>query len=374
MQASDVLVIGAGAFGLWTALACLERGMSVTVIDERAPGAGASGGPVGALAPHAPERWSAKADFQLRALVSLPERIAALEARTGLATGYRRIGRAVPLADAAQRAQAEARIAAAARRWPGARMWIEERAPEAWPLAAPWGLQRDDLTARIDPAALCAALSVAVAQEGGRILPGLRARRVGPGWAQIGARRVRARAVVVAAGWRSFALLAPWLPGAGEPEHGQAALLAMRPPPEAFAIQARGLWIVPHARGVAVGSTATRRRADRRTDAALEAVIGRARALCPALEGAPVIRRWAAARPRAASRAPLVGPVPGAQGLFAATGGFKIGVAIAHAAAEALGAMIARQPHAMPDEFLPRNLPRAAAPWRRAERSEAPGA
>ena len=50
--ASDVLVIGGGAFGLWCARACLARGLSVAVADRsRAGGAqGASATPVGALA------------------------------------------------------------------------------------------------------------------------------------------------------------------------------------------------------------------------------------------------------------------------------------------------------------------------------------
>ncbi|MER2509538.1 MAG: FAD-dependent oxidoreductase, partial [Amaricoccus sp.] len=49
---AEVLVIGAGIFGLATALACARRGMSVIVADRAEPGAGASGGPVGALSPH----------------------------------------------------------------------------------------------------------------------------------------------------------------------------------------------------------------------------------------------------------------------------------------------------------------------------------
>lgn len=52
----DVLVVGAGIFGLSCAWACIERGLSVVVAERAAPGAGASGGPVGALAPHLPER------------------------------------------------------------------------------------------------------------------------------------------------------------------------------------------------------------------------------------------------------------------------------------------------------------------------------
>lgn len=43
---SDVVVIGAGAFGVWTALALIERGASVTLVDAHGPGnpLGSSGG------------------------------------------------------------------------------------------------------------------------------------------------------------------------------------------------------------------------------------------------------------------------------------------------------------------------------------------
>jgi hypothetical protein len=75
-------------------------------------------------------------------------------------------------------------------------------------------------------------------------------------------------------------------------------------------LYAEGLHIVPHADGtVAVGSTSEREWDDpTATDTQLDAVIARARAACPALRDAPVIERWAGIRPRARSRAPILGP------------------------------------------------------------------
>ncbi|HIF77741.1 MAG TPA: FAD-binding oxidoreductase, partial [Sulfitobacter sp.] len=61
----DVTVRGAGIFGLSVAWACALRGASVQVVDPAGPAAGASGGIVGALAPHVPENWNAKKAFQL---------------------------------------------------------------------------------------------------------------------------------------------------------------------------------------------------------------------------------------------------------------------------------------------------------------------
>ena len=52
MASVDVTVRGAGIFGLSIAWACVRRGASVRVVDPAGPGAGSSGGIVGALAPH----------------------------------------------------------------------------------------------------------------------------------------------------------------------------------------------------------------------------------------------------------------------------------------------------------------------------------
>ncbi|WP_412509844.1 FAD-dependent oxidoreductase, partial [Roseovarius sp. SYSU LYC5161] len=61
---ADITVMGAGIFGLSCAWCCLKRGARVRVIDPGGPGAGASGGIVGALAPHVPENWNDKKAFQ----------------------------------------------------------------------------------------------------------------------------------------------------------------------------------------------------------------------------------------------------------------------------------------------------------------------
>ena len=103
-----------------------------------------------------------------------------------------------------------------------------------------------------------------------------------------------------------------------------------------------GVYIAPHAGGrVAVGSTSERDYLDpSAADEKLEAVIERARTLCPALRHAPVIERWAGVRPRAIGRDPLVGRVPDAPGVIAATGGFKIGLALAHRVGASVAAMV----------------------------------
>jgi glycine oxidase len=69
----DLLIAGAGVAGLWLALKAVRAGLSVTLVERGNPGGGASGGFLGALMPHSPERWNGKKDFQFRALVDLED-------------------------------------------------------------------------------------------------------------------------------------------------------------------------------------------------------------------------------------------------------------------------------------------------------------
>jgi len=352
----DVLVIGAGAFGLSVARACLARGMSVCVAERQAPGAGASGGLVGALAPHAPEAWDALKALQFDALVAMPDAIAALEAEAGIETGYAQVGRVVRLADEAARARAEARAEAAAERWGQAgRMAVLESPPPAAVALfgdAPMGpVAWDSLTARISPRRYIEALAGAV-RRGGEIRTALTVENVMPGRALVAGEAIHARDVVLAAGPEALALAGR----TGMGVKGQAALLAAALPAETPVFTAPGLYVVRQGpRHVAVGSTSEPDWTDLRTDARLEAVIEKARCLCPALAHAPVVERWAGLRPRTPSRWPVFGPVPDRPGVHLATGGFKIGLGIAHIVGDRVATMIADGREASPESaaFLP---------------------
>ncbi|WP_118135783.1 FAD-binding oxidoreductase [Oceanicella sp. SM1341] len=354
----DVVILGAGVFGLWTAFAALGRGRDVLLVDRAGPGAGASGGVIGALAPHVPERWNAKKQFQLEALLGLGAALGEAEAAGGGSAGYGRIGRWQPLATPEARARAGARAGAAAERWGGA-AGMEILPPDAaagWldPAAAPEGIVADTLTARLDPAATCAVLARAVAARGGR-LRRAEAVSLGPEGVRLTEGRLRARQVVVAAGAESFALMAPLLGAlAGAAEKGQALLLDA-PAPALPLLYGDGTYVLPHATGgIAVGATSERAFTDPLgTDAQLDAVLERACRLCPAIRGAPVLRRWAGLRPRALGRDPMLGPLPGAEGVFAATGGFKISFGIGHAAGAAVAAQLDGEDPGLPPGFAP---------------------
>jgi glycine/D-amino acid oxidase-like deaminating enzyme len=336
----DVTVRGAGIFGLSVAYACLRRGARVRVIDPAGPGAGASGGVVGALAPHVPENWNPKKAFQLEALLMAADFWAGAEAASGRASGYGRTGRLQPLADAAAVELARAREEGARELWQGMATWQVIAAPEdGWSPPSPTGLLiRDTLTARLHPARAVACLADAVRALGG----------------EIAAEGPEAGATVWATGAAGLAALSRAFDRpVGTGVKGQAALLRHDAGAAAPQLFAEGLHIVPHDDGtVAVGSTSERDFDDpSATDAQLDAVIARARELCPVLAEAPVVARWAGVRPRARTRAPLLGAWPGRAGHFVANGGFKIGFGIAPKVGAALADLVLEGRDAIPDAF-----------------------
>jgi glycine/D-amino acid oxidase-like deaminating enzyme len=338
MARPDVTVRGAGIFGLAVAWACARRGARVRVIDPGGPGAGSSGGPVGALSPHVPEAWNAKKAFQLESLLMAPDWWAGVEAASGLPTGYGRTGRLQPLADAAAVDLARARASGAAALWQGHADWQvipatgagwEPRSPSGW-------LVRDTLSARIAPPRALAALVGAIAARGGAVLA--EGEAVGP--------------VIHATGVAGLeALSADLGRKAGAGVKGQALSLRCeaRAAPQLFV---DGLHIVPHADGtVAIGSTSETSWTDLGPNCQCDALLERAVAALPVLAGAEVIARWAGLRPRAVSRAPVLGAWPGRAGHFVANGGFKIGFGMAPGVAEVLADLVLDGRDRVPEAF-----------------------
>jgi glycine/D-amino acid oxidase-like deaminating enzyme len=338
----EIVVNGAGIFGLSIAWACIRRGARVAVVDPAGPGAGASGGLVGALAPHVPEGWNAKKAMQFESLETAGAFWAGVGAASGLDPGYARAGRVQPLADDAAVAIAQARAEGAARLWQGRHIW-EVVPADRFPglVKSPTGLVvHDTLSARLHPRHALGALLGALGAHG----------------VVVGAEPCRGDAVIHATGVAGLlqlnGLAGDRVVGAGV--KGQAALLAcdLRGAPQVYA---DGLHIVPHADGtVAVGSTSERAWTDATaTDAQLDEVIARARRACPALRGAAVVERWAGLRPRARSRAPILGPHPLHPGAFIANGGFKIGFGMAPLVAAMMADLVVDGVDRIPPDFRP---------------------
>lgn len=338
----DVTVMGAGAFGLAVAWGCASKGARVRVIDPNGLGAGSSGGLVGALAPHTPENWNDKKEFQFQSLTMAAGYWKSVEEAGRVSPGYAQSGRLQPVMNERGLELAKARCESAAELWRGQAQWQVIEAHEAgdWAPVSPMGfLIRDTLTARMNPRSAGAALAAAIQSKGGEIL--LEGRAEGK--------------VVWATGWQGLIELSGEVGRmVGNGVKGQSALLQLDRValPQIFA---DAVHVVPHADGtVAIGSTSEREFEDpSSTDDQLDDVLARARAAVPALRGAEIVERWAGVRPRAKSRAPMLGKHPTRPGEFIANGGFKIGFGMAPKVGQVMADLVLEGKDAIPEAFKP---------------------
>lgn len=339
MARVDVTVRGGGIFGLSIAWACLNRGAKVRVIETVALGAGSSGGVVGALSPHVPEAWNAKKAFQLDSLLLAADWWAGIEVASGLPSGYARLGRLQPLPDDRAVEAARRREGEAARLWQGRAVWrVVPATGTAWePQTATGWLIEDTLTARLSPRMGLAALAAALRAGGADMI-------IGDGKED--------GAVVHATGTAGLEDLSrAFGTKLGSGVKGQALSLRFDASerPQLFV---DGLHIVPHADGtVAIGSTSEAVWDQDGPDGQLDALLAKAVAAIPALSGSAVVTRWAGLRPKAASRAPLLGAWPGRAGHFVANGGFKIGFGMAPKVAEVMADLVLEGRDTIPPDF-----------------------
>ncbi len=337
----DITILGAGIFGLSIAWACQSRGASVRIIDPLGPGGGASGGLVGALAPHVPENWNEKKAFQLESLLMAGPFWAEVETVSGLSSGYARRGRIQPLLDARSLELAHARQHSAKDLWAGHAEWQvvgEEKIPFA--VASPTGFYvLDTLSACLHPRKACYALAKALQKKSAEIVPD------GP----------QAGIVVHATGVAGLEEMSRQMGlTIGNAVKGQAALLDFEASksPQIFV---DGMHVIFHEDGTtAIGSTSERLFTEpTATDALLEDVIRRAKEKLPVLAGANVIERWAGLRPRALSRAPMLGAHPVYSGQFIANGGFKIGFGMAPKVGQVMANLMLESVDSIPVDFRP---------------------
>lgn len=348
-----LLIVGGGIMGLWAAVKAERLGMDALLVEADRLGCGASGGLLGALMPHMPDRWSDKKQFQFNALVALEKEIAQLEAETGLSAGYRRCGRIIPLPKPHLRTIAERHERDAGENWvsgerrfhwhvgdsPSVAGWVDDAAGEA-------GFVLDTLAARVSPRAMITLLSVFLRKARHvRVAEQCRVLSLDPhgGRAMLSSGdEVLFGHVVVANGHGSFPLIREALGldagvGLGQAVKGQAALLDAAVDPAMPVVFLNGLYIVPHEDGtVAIGSTSEDCFSDPSgTDEKLEKLLAEACKVVPSLGRAPVLERWAGLRPKAVGRDPMVGSLAGYPQLVALSGGFKVSFGLAHFLADA---------------------------------------
>ncbi|NOX39253.1 MAG: FAD-binding oxidoreductase, partial [Alphaproteobacteria bacterium] len=243
---AEIEVFGGGIFGLSVAYACQKRGANVRLIEKRQIGAGASGGLLGALAPHTPDNWNDKKQFQFESLIASAGFWAEIDALSGMSSGYGRSGRLVSLPDARAVELAQLRCKTAIDFWHETADWtvVPYGHYRGWEPVSPTGyFSFDTLSARIDPHAACQSLAQAFQVIGGEVLVGTDQGR-------------GADVTVLATGFEGLNELTSEL-GApiGKGVKGQGALLEFdaRDQPQIFS---EGIHFIAHQGGrVAVGST-----------------------------------------------------------------------------------------------------------------------
>ncbi|XUY26093.1 NAD(P)/FAD-dependent oxidoreductase [Agrobacterium sp. rho-8.1] len=356
----SLLIVGGGIMGLWAAVKAERLGIDTLLVDADTIGSGSSGGLLGALMSHVPDRWSDKKQFQFDALLGLEAEIAAVEAETGFSAGYRRCGRIIPLPKPHLRPIAERHRNDARSNWktgteqfhwhlldkPPVDGWVDAAAGEA-------GFVHDTFAAKVSPRAFIATFRAYLRQaKHVQVVEKCSVSTLEPSGTAtlVSGENIRFGHAMVSAGHDSFPLLSqtfglPAVPRFGQPVKGQAALLRANVDPSMPVVFLNGLYVVPHEDGtVAIGSTSEEEFDDAfATDEKLDALIAHARQIVSLLAHAPVIERWAGLRPKAIGRDPMVGRHPDHSRIIALTGGFKVSFGLAHRLADAaLDAMVGK--------------------------------
>ena len=287
------------------------------VVDPGGVASGASGGVVGALAPHVPENWNPKKQFQFESLMMADAFWAGVAQTSGLSPGYVKAGRLQPLATKDAVDLAQNRVKGAKTHWHDQAVWEITQNSHGWKIDSPSGAHVfDTLSAHIHPRKACEALAEGLRVKGVVFTDEYTPDHIPTLWA------------TGASGLHELGSGRPRIVGQGI--KGQAALLQcdLRGLPQLFV---DGLHIIPHLDAtVAIGSTTERDFIDPLgTDALLDDVVSRALTAVPQLNDAQIISQWAGLRPRARSRAPMLGAWPARPGHFIANGGFKIGFGMA---------------------------------------------
>jgi glycine oxidase len=313
----------------------------VTLFERAAPGGEASSAAAGILAPlgNAPD----PGPFHRLAIESwrlYPGVVAELRSLTGVDVEHMTTGTLYPLAGPREIDAARARL--------------------AWPLAGEFGISlieggdlhalepalAKDLSAAlmvrgdhwINNQRLVTAYALAAAARGVTVCTGTEVSRLlvedgrARGVVTMDGESVRADAVLLAAGaWSGRLAASAGLELPVGPVRGQMLAVSNVPSLLSHAIHRDDIYLVPRPSGeLLIGATVERVGFERAvTPDGLGSLIASALALVPGLGGRPITRSWSGFRPWASDGQPVLGPVPGIEGLFVATGHYRNGILLA---------------------------------------------
>jgi glycine oxidase len=369
----DAVFVGAGVIGLACAWRAAQRGAEVVVIERsERPHAGATGVAAGMLAPVGELTFGEREllELALRSARLWPEFAAAVEAASGVETGYEPCGAlhvALDRDEAAQQRrrhdlQRELGLEA---EWLGPQA-CRELEPGLTPSFHGGVLAAGE--AVVDPRALAVALLAALSASGvevrsgrevtGGLWDGERLAGVRTAGGEEAEAEVRADAVVLCNG--AWSGTTEWLPAAARPPvrpvKGEVLELRTRPghePPARRIVASERVYLVPRRDGrLVVGATQEEQGFDTTVTAggALD-LLREAYRVLPEVAEMELAGAIAGLRPGTPDNLPRVGP-GAVDGLVLATGHFRNGILLAPLTAEAIAAELAGErlsfpPHGM---------------------------
>jgi glycine oxidase len=341
-QLSDVVVVGGGVIGGAIALALAERGLSVTVVEAGRIGRGASWAAAGVLS----AEWSGTDPPALTALATAsldlwPGWAADVEARSGVGLNLRRDG-LINLWLDPDAPHLPPELATSPPPCPEGRAErlspAEVRALEPELTGPILGGVLHPGDAQVDNPRLAPALVRLAADLGARVITDAPvAALLGSAGRYTGVRTasgatIAAGAVILAAGaWSGLLASASGIALPVEPWRGQMLTFDTSSRIIHHIVFCGELALIPRPHGpLIVGTTLEKVGFDNRvTLAGLHHILARANRVAPGLGDLPLARTWAGLRPGTLDKLPHLGPVPGWDGLFAATGHGRKGIILA---------------------------------------------
>lgn len=372
MRSSEVVVVGGGVIGASVAFHLAREGIEVTVLERDAPGGGASGAAAGMLTPTSEAAEPGPfVHWSQRALAGFPSLAAELLERSGVDCELVRSGTLRLAFDEDDARRLRERSDAFAAALPDVRLeWLDRaalRTVESFAAEdAVGGVFAPD-EAHVRSALLARAFAAAARRMGARIETGVEATGL-----RLAADRVAGvetrdgpwatpRVVLCAGAWSATSGVWPeTLPALPVvPVRGQICSVEAPAPPPATILIGAGGYVVPKRDGsLVVGATEERVGFDARVTAeGLRRVLALGARIVPAVGECTFRSAWAGLRPTSGDGLPIVGPVPGVEGLAVATGHHRNGILLSPVTGALVADWVAGK--GVPDEarpFLPDRL------------------
>lgn len=343
-SASDVVVVGSGVIGCCVTYELTRRGARVTLLDDRAPGMGATQASAGMLAPHLEvPNEGPLLDLTTRGLQCYDQFVARVSQDSGVAVEYRRTG-SLSVAAPGEDASRFARLAevlrdrgVAAQALDGANLRREEPSLASdlrgGLLIASHGYV--SATALTEASAQAARLHGARLERSSRVCR-IRSDAKGIRVETADAAHTTGHVVIAAGAWSGSVEVQGAAPLPLHPVRGQLLYLQFQQPVLRRITWTDRCYLVPRADGsVLVGATVEHVGFDERTTVAgVSELLDAARAIVPCFERAVFAGARAGLRPKSADDLPVIGWSVALPEVMYATGHYRNGILLAPLTAE----------------------------------------